>query len=178
MIAKGFSCKIIYVRRTPPLFVDGSIPGHTRPPLPRNLCLWGSRGVNGDCPRCLENEVRLSQIVQSLCEEKGLEFKVFSVRNTSFDERLTMVRRARFIVAVHGGLNFHFYWAEPTTTFVEIVMELAAHSLAPASLSLGLYYWYLPVPGADHYTKHIIVPETFFNVTVAALDEQMALTAP
>lgn len=104
----------------------------------RNKLIWITRkGLN---QRTIENEDEVCNMLKEFAAERKLEFEFFDCNKTALDDRIDLFRKARMVVALHGGSNYNVIFCAPKTVFVEVCFGRLLHELNTVAKGKDLEY--------------------------------------
>lgn len=121
--------------------------------------------------RRVRNEHEVLSLLERYACANDLEFVPWESGKYSLEETLALMRSTRLLVAPHGGANYHAYWMAQGASFVEFVLPQQLETLQSIACSIGLDYWLLPSPDANHHSQE-------FSVDVDALSEILEKILP
>lgn len=167
----NFTCKKLYhihfspnatVYWWPPILFQNCNNIISNPESIQNKLIYITR--NNVRTRRISNENEVVSFLKQKANELNLEFIYFQHNNFTTQQRRTLFNEAKFVLAPHGGANYHILFCKPKTLFIEICFIDLMHCLANIALSIGLNYWILPVRGNQNSPSCQVNIENLKNI--------------
>ena len=104
---------------------------------------------------------------EQLKHEKDKNLRLFAefdnFRKRTAKERIELFRKAKIVVAPHGGANYHIYFSSKYTKFIEFIFVKDCHSCQLQALSFDLDYWQIPISDHGQFEKIITIDTNALN---------------
>ena len=128
----------------------------------KDILIYTKRNT-GNTRRLISNENDIINNLQNYCSKKGLKFINFFYKDYSFEKRIELFNKAKYIVGVHGSANFHTLFCNKEVKIVEFICIKDCHSTQLVNLSYGLEYWQIPIKEHGQFEKIININQDSIN---------------
>ena len=131
--------------------------------LERNILIYNYRNTPDTKYRKIMNEIDVEKILKKYCIDNNLIYVNFYCNNYTLKERIELFRKAKIVVAPHGGANYHIYFSSKYTKFIEFIFVKDCHSCQLQALSFDLDYWQIPISDHGQFEKIITIDTNALN---------------
>jgi capsular polysaccharide biosynthesis protein len=90
----------------------------------------------------------LKNLLLVWCKKNGLRLEILNTDLSSFEGKRSLFRESEFVLAIHGGANYHSVYMPKSSFFIEVVPVVETETILRYCVGTGINYAVLPVEGA------------------------------
>ena len=107
--------------------------------------------------RAVQNDALLRNLLSKYAKMSHLEFTPVNPSALPISERFALFRRARYVVAPHGGGNYHIIFCQPGTIFLEICFQECLHTFFWLARAREMKYWMYISEHYGHFSAGVTI---------------------